>query len=250
MTHGFPPAPPPAGYPHLPPPGPQPPPRRPRMRVAVISASVTLAVYLVAAGVVGAMAYTSQPEEPDGDVALPEEPCTMVTATQLRRLSAEDPRSSMRTAYGGSETDGFTSARCGWYAEFSDGTLGSLSLSFDVHNDPAEAKNRYESRATDYEIIPESESEIENYREITIDDSRELDLGDEGFVVFAEEESTSAEEGEEPQATARVEVRHANANISVRASESVDADNEGSPDLTGDEDTLIAIAEDALASLA
>ncbi|RNL82443.1 hypothetical protein [Halostreptopolyspora alba] len=230
---------------------PRPPRRRPRLRVAVVSASVTLAVYLVAAGVVGAVAYTSEPEEPDGDVALPEDPCTTVTATQLRRLSAEDPSSSMQAAYDG-ESEGFISASCGWYAEFSDGTLGSLYLSFDVPDDPAEAKDRYESRAVDYEITTGSESEYGGHREITVEDSRELDLGNESFVVFAEEESVPPDENEEPtrQAVARVEVRHANANISVRASESVEADNDRNPDLTGDEDTLVAMAEDALASLA
>ncbi|MBB4934950.1 hypothetical protein F4561_005844 [Lipingzhangella halophila] len=229
------------------------------MGVALVSGAVTLAAYLVVAGVLGAVAYGAEPEEPEGGGhTIPEEPCAAVTIAQLKRVSATDPTSHGTRDGTSSETapEEPDVAACAWHATFSDGTLGSLNLTFRVPvGDPdsnSNAQQFYESNAVEYGIISDPEPEAEGGREITIDDSRELDLGDDSFLVFAEEESFPGGVGEEPvpAAVALVHVRDANMNIQLRAYEATGADNEGKPDLADDEEALIAMAEQALASLA
>ncbi|WP_046472495.1 DUF3558 domain-containing protein [Allosalinactinospora lopnorensis] len=250
MNHGHPS--PPAGYPQMPPPAPQPPKRRGGVGVVLVAAAATLAAYLVAAGVLGALAYGAEPEEPEGTHALPEDPCAGVTHAQLRRVSAEYPEVSFSGDFTSSGTGSgeFNSATCGWYAVFSDGTRGYLSLTFRVPaDDPkseAEAEDDYESRSEDYDADADAdtESDVDTGWPITVDESRELDLGDESLISFAEEGESP------PQATATVLVRHANMSIRVHAAENTEADNEDRPDLTADEDLLIDIAEQALAGLA
>lgn len=232
----------------------QPPQQRSRLRVALVTVAVTLTSYLVVAGALGALAYSAEPGKPEGTVALPEEPCTTVTVAQLRSVSAKHPINNFYR-YGSEETgsDEFSSATCAWYTTFSDGTLGSLSVWFEVpEDDPesvSEAKDTYRSRAGEYSPDIDS-TRGEGVREVTVDDLRSPGLGDESLLAFAEHAPDSADgQDDESYKVAVLLVRHANILIDITAAENPEADQDGQPDLTGEEDVLTDMARSALARL-
>ncbi len=221
----------------VPPPVPGPDPARRRGgtgRTVAVTVAATLAVYALVVG--GAWALTSSS---GGSVAgpefdgLPTDPCSVPAGSELRGVGAVLPSSTFLA----------TSSECRWSAEFSDGTRGAFSVVYrfpvnadgDPERDAARAAETYEE-----ERAGVVDGDAPDYRTIEVLESRTLDLGDESLV------SHYLEGSDEPTSIAKVLVRQGDLLIEVAAQEHWEKKT-GGADFTGDEETLVAVAERAVA---
>ncbi|MFI6579145.1 hypothetical protein ACIBFB_25445 [Nocardiopsis sp. NPDC050513] len=207
-------------------------------RTVGITVAATLAAYAVAAGAAGTVFALSGPgaTAPEtGFDELPGEPCAAATRSELAAVSSALPSQGY---YDGR-------IRCGWYAEFSDGTRGTLGVAFRLPTDgdyelvagEEEAERYYDGEAED--LLGENDSDY-RWREVV--ESGELDgLGDDALVSH---HVAGAED--DPRSEALVLVRVGTVLIEVTAGESYGAAT-GEADFTDDEELLIAIAERAVA---
>lgn len=163
---------------------------------------------------------------------LPADPCSVPTSSQLNSVSARLASAHLSPS----------NSRCSWSVEWSDGSRGSLNVRYrfptDRDNEPqrsaSDVEEGYEER---FEQLTEGEEA--DYWTVEVQESRELDLGDQAVLAHVREGY------EDLRGKAEVLVLAEGVLIDVWASEAWD-ENPGRPDFTGDEDTLIAIAERAV----
>ncbi|WP_211716147.1 hypothetical protein [Nocardiopsis sp. MG754419] len=210
-------------------------PRRSTGRTIAITVAATLGAYaLVIGGVSAVMLGTGADTASAGPEfeGLPTQPCAAAGGSRLGSLSAHMPQANHTETY----------ATCQWIAEYGDGTDGTLTVRFqiptDTDNEPLrtedDAREQYE---TESERLRKGEDSAHWPMEIL--DIRDLDLGDESIV------SHFREGADDPAGRATVLVRSGALLVSVEARESWHEPT-GDPDFTGDEETLIGLAEDAL----
>lgn len=225
------------------PPAPQNRPPAPRRggtgRTVAINVAATLGAYVLVGG--GIWAVTSASGGSGGTAAgpefdgLPTDPCGVATGSQLGSVGAVLPSASFSEA----------SSSCWWGAEFSDGTHGSLNVTFRFATDEDESPLRGESdaeRAFEEESAELLDGDDNDYWPVEVQESRSLDLGDESVV------SHYLEGSDEKGSNARVLVRTGELLVEVSAREDW-ADRAGRSDFTADEETLVAVAERAVAHL-
>ncbi|MCY9786489.1 hypothetical protein KIK06_21595 [Nocardiopsis sp. EMB25] len=230
----------PAQYPAAPTPPPVPPPvrRGGTGRTVGITVAATLAAYVAVAGAAGTVfaltgSGTAAPEPVFDE--LPGDPCAAATGSELGALSAALP--------GQGYYDG--GMRCNWVAEFSDGTVGRLTVSFQLpHDDDYEAVVDEEEAEREYDEEAEDLLGEAEYQWRDVIESDELDgLGDEALVSHYVVGS-----GEEPRSQADVLVRVGTVLIEVSAGEAYGSAT-GEADFVDDEELLIAVAERAVTML-
>lgn len=212
-----------------------PPPRRGGTgRTIGITVAATIGVYALVAGGIWLLSPSgASVTGPEFD-GLPTDPCAVPTSSQLNSVSARLPSSSLSA----------TESRCSWSVEYSDGTQGSLGVRYwfpmESDNQPkrssSDIEEAYENRA---EQLLDGESEDDGYWAVEVQESRELDFGDQAVV------SHFREGYEDLRGRAEVLVLADGVLIEVTSNE-VWEETPGRPDFTGDEDTLIAIAERAV----
>lgn len=235
---------PPPGLPPQAPPQPPPPPRRGRTgRTVAITAAVTLGAYAVVAGTTGAVLALGEPSAPEGasprNEDLPEPPCGVPTRDQLDQVGAELPNASVDE----------NSSDCSWYSEFSDGTLGWLRVSYNLPTDEDGELDRG-ARAAEDEFESTSEDLLEEsddrYWTQEVIDSHEPDLGDEALAVHYRWGGSD----DDLRASSEVVVRVDEVLVRVTANEAGDArGGSGEAGFSEEEETLVAIAERAVAAL-
>jgi hypothetical protein len=197
--------------------------------------AATAGVYALAAGglwLVSSSGASAAGPEFDG---LPADPCSVATGSQLNSVSARMASAHLSPS----------ASRCSWSVEWSDGTLGSLSVRYrfpvDSDNEPqrsaSDVEEEYEER---FEQLTDGEGD--DYWTVEVQESRELDLGDQAVV------SHFREGYQDLRGKAEVLVLADGVLIDVVANEAWE-EKPGRPDFTGDEDTLVAIAERAVNSL-
>lgn len=226
-------------YPQPPaPPAPPPPRRGGTGRVVVITAAATLAAYAAVAGVVGSIVLGSGEgmAGPEPEYAeLPAEPCAAASRSQLGAVSARLPSASFADER----------SSCSWHAEFSDGSPGHLRIGFRLPAD-GDREPQVDESAAEVEFELRRNELVDGFDgehwSVEVLESRELDIAD-GAVV-----SHSVENGEEPGSRSEVLVRVESVLVEVSAHEPWET-RTGRADFTGDEETLIAIAERAVTVL-
>ena len=220
---------------HAPAPAPVPP--RRTGRTVGITIAATLGVYVLVVGGVGAVIAgtgsggTAGPEFE----GLPTEPCSAAGGSQLGSLSASLPNASFSDS----------SSTCHWYVEYSDGSQGLLFVRYRLPTDDDHEPLRGESDAQEQyaeEADALRDGEDGDYWTQEILEARELDIGDESVVSHYREGT------EELTSQAEVLVRSGGMLVAVEATE-LREQASGRADFTGDEETLVAIAEDALSLL-
>ncbi|MDA2809280.1 hypothetical protein O4J56_01400 [Nocardiopsis sp. RSe5-2] len=232
------------GPPNVPQAPPQPPPpRRGRTgRTVAITAAVTLGAYAVVAGTTGAVLALGGPSAPEGasprNEDLPEPPCGVPTRAQLDEVGAQLPNASVDE----------NSSDCSWYSEFSDGTLGWLRVSYGLPTDDDGELDRG-TRAAEEDFASKSEDLLEEsddeYWTSEVIDSHEPDLGDEALVVHYR-----WGDSDDLKASSEVLVRVDEVLVRVTANEAGDArGGSGEAGFSEDEETLVAVAERAVAAL-
>nr|WP_239648830.1 hypothetical protein [Nocardiopsis chromatogenes] len=223
---------------------PPPPPRRGRTgRTVAVTAVITLGAYAVVAGTAGTVLALRAPSATEGasprNEDLPEPPCGVPTRDQLDRVGAELPNASVDE----------NSSDCSWYSAFSDGTLGWLRVSYGLPTDE-DGELDPGTRAAEDEFSSESEDLLEEsddeYWTSQVVDSHEPDLGDEALVVHYRWGGSD----DDLTASSRVVVRVDDVLVRVSANEAGDArGGSGEAGLSEDEETLLGVAERAVAAL-
>ncbi|QRN81159.1 MAG: hypothetical protein JK586_06750 [Nocardiopsis sp. BM-2018] len=166
---------------------------------------------------------------------LPTDPCSVPNGSQLNSVSARLASAHLTPS----------SSRCVWHVEWSDGSQGNLNVRYRF---PVDSDNEPQRRASDVEREYEerfeqlTEGEVDDYWTVEVQESRELDVGEQAVVAHVREGY------EDLRGKAEVLVLADGVLIDVWASETWD-ENPGRPDFTDDEDTLIAIAERAVSHL-
>ncbi|MFD3686891.1 hypothetical protein ACFWTE_18970 [Nocardiopsis sp. NPDC058631] len=203
-----------------------------------ITAAATLAAYAAVAGVAGTVMATTGGDrggpEPQHE-GLPADPCSAASRSQLGAVSALLPSASFAEE----------AVSCTWYAEFSDGTVGVLSVRYrlpldtegEPQHDESAAEDEYGSRSADL-----VEGNDDDYWTVEVQEARELDIADEAVVSHHREGS------DESSSTAEVLVRVGGVLVEVSMNEGWES-RTGSADFTGDEELLISIAERAVTAL-
>ncbi|MDA2805199.1 hypothetical protein [Nocardiopsis suaedae] len=208
-----------------------------------ITAAVTLGAYAVVAGTTGTVLALREPPAPEGAAPrnedLPDPPCGVPTRDQLDGVGAALPNASIE------ESD----SRCSWYSEFSDGTLGWLRVSYGLPTDE-EGELTPGTRAAEEEFASDSEYLLEEsddeYWTSQVIDSHEPDLGDEALLVHYRWGGAD----DDLRASSRVVVRVDDVLVRVSMEEAGDArGGSGEAGLSGDEETLLGVAERAVAAL-
>lgn len=205
-------------------------------RTVAITVAATLGVYALAAGAVWMVTSSSGASVagPEFD-GLPTDPCAAATSSELNGIDAVMP----------SATFSESRSSCWWGAEFSDGTYGSLNVNYRFATDRDDVPLRDESETE--EVFADEAADLLDgdggeYWSIEVEESRTLDLGDESVV------SHYLEGGDEKGSNAKVLVRVGDLLVEVSATEDW-TDRTGRSDFTADEETLLAIAERAVAQL-
>ncbi|WP_017590174.1 hypothetical protein [Nocardiopsis ganjiahuensis] len=206
-------------------------------RTIGITLAATVGVYALVAGGIWLLAPSSASVTGPEFEGLPGDPCAVPTGSQLNSLSARMPSAQLSAA----------DSRCSWSVEYSDGTRGSLNVRYwfptDDDNQPkrgsSEVEEAYEDRA---EQLLDGTNGEDDYWTVEVQESHEPDFGDQAVV------SHFREGYEDLRGGAEVLVLADGVLIEVAAKE-VGEETSGRPDFTGDEDTLVAVAERAVAHL-
>lgn len=203
-------------------------------RTVGITIAMTLGVYVLVVGVAGAVIAGTGSGSAAGPEfeGLPTEPCSAASGSQLGSLSAMVATASFSEV----------GSSCQWYVEYSDGTQGTLSVRYRIPTDDDREPLRGESNAQDQyakEADALRDGEDGDYWTQEILEARDLDLGDESVVSHYRTGSG------ELNSQAEVLVRSGGVLVAVEAAE-VWEQASGRADFTEDEETLIAIAENAL----
>lgn len=218
----------------FPPMAPAPVPPRRTGRTVGITIAVTLGVYVLVVGVAGAVIVGTDSGSGAGPEfeGLPTEPCSAANGSQLGSLSASMPNASFSDTY----------SSCQWYTEYSDGTQGTLSVSYRLPTDDDHEPLRGESDAQ-AQYAEEADALLDGedgeYWTQEVLESRELELGDDSVMSHYREGS------DDLTSNAEVLVRVGGVLVSVTAAEPW-GNASGRSDFTADEETLIAITESAL----
>lgn len=203
-------------------------------RTVAITAAAVIAVYALVVGAVAAMPFTSGgggPTGPEPGAGLPTEPCAVPSWSHLAAVSGRMP----------SATFGEASSSCVWYARFSDGSIGFLSLEYwlpsGAGTDEVVAEAEFGERSGDLVHGMEWDSWT-----MEVLESRDLDIADEALLSHLREGDG------EVSNRAVVLVRAENILVTVQANESWET-RTGASDFTGDEELLISVAERAVTAL-